>query len=216
MAIDTQNNSLAGLLSANPQNNTSSVLNSTNNEDEYSGKSFSASLAHSSDKVSISYRASKLNEIGQKFFSGTMHSSNIEALTQSLYEGGFLSEDEYLSLGGQAKKVSITSQAANFLNAYMGSGESLSSDDSRQMVKVINVIETMNKTPTDEQRVNEQKALEFITRVSQEMETNNTDDTIQEGFNMVLTVLTSLEKIRSGQVDTYATNSYQDIQDINE
>ncbi len=216
MAINTQNTSLAGLLSANPKNNTSSVLEGVSNEEGVSGKNYGAALVHSSDRVSISYRANKLQEIGQQFFSGSIHSSEIAALSQSLYEGGFLSEEEYVSLGGQVQQVSITSQAANFLNAYMGSGQALSKDDSEQIVKAISVIETMNENPTDEQRVNEQQALEFMTRYSEKIAANNTDDSVQEGFNMVLSVLTSLEKIRTGQVDVEALNSYQEIQNLNE
>jgi len=216
MAINTQNTSLSGLLNANPQNNTSSVLNNVSNEEGVASKNYSAGLAHSGDRVSISYRANKLQEIGQQYFSGSIHSSDIGALTQSLYEGGFLTEEEFMSLGGQVQQVSITSQAANFLNAYMGSGEALSKEDSEQMVKAINVIESMNENPTDEQRVNEQQALAFMTRFSEELQANNADESVQEGFNMVLSVLTSLEKIRTGQVDVEALNSYQDIQNINE
>jgi len=216
MAINTQNNSLSGLLNANPQNNTSSVLNTVSNDEGVSSKNYSAGLAHSGDRVSISYRANKLQEIGQQFFSGSIHSSDIGALTQSLYEGGFLTEEEFMSLGGQVQQVSITSQAANFLNAYMGSGEALSKEDSEQIVKAINVIENMNENPTDEQRVNEQQALAFMTGFSEELAANNADESVQEGFNMVLSVLTSLEKIRTGQVDVEALNSYQDIQNITE
>ncbi len=216
MTINTQNQSLTSLLNANPQSTTSGVLNKYSDSTAYSAKNYSSALEHSTDRVSISYRANKLQEIGLQFFSGSIHSSEIGALTQSLYEGGFLSEDEYLSLGGQAQQVSITSQAANFLNNYMGSGATLSNDDTEQMMQAITVIETMNETPTDEQRLSEQQALAFITQLSQQLESNNSDDDLQEGFNMVLSVLNSLQKIRSGQVDAAAVNSYQDIQNIND
>ncbi len=219
MTINTDHQNLTSLLNTNPQNSTtSSVLNKYSDNEEYSAKNYSSSLNQSSDRVSISYRANKLQEIGQKYFSGNINSSDIGALTQSLYEGGFLSEDEFMSLGGEVQQVSITSQATNFLNAYMGSGANLSKEDSEQIVQTINVIETMNGSPTDEQRLKEQQALEFITRFSQELVSNNGDNdsenTLKEGFTMVLSVLSSLQKIRSGQVDVAAVSNYQDIQNI--
>ncbi len=216
MTIDTQSSNLLSLLNSNSQNNASSVLKQATEEATHSAKNYSSILTQSSDRVSISYRANKLQEIGQQFFAGNIASNDIAALTQSLYEGGFLTEEEYLTLGGETQQIPITSQAANFLNAYMGSGEKLSADDSKQMIKAITVIETMNQNPSEQQRLNEQQALEFMTRFSQEQAAKDTDDSVQEGFDMVLSVLSSLEKIRTGQVDVDALNSYQEVQSIDE
>ena len=58
-----------------------------------------------SDKVSLSYRAEKLSKISTEFFGGTIQSSQIPALTQSLYENGFLNDSEYRDLGGAAKSI---------------------------------------------------------------------------------------------------------------
>ncbi len=216
MTIDTQNNNLLGLLNSNPKYSTSAALSETSEQDQYSPEDYGASLERSTDRVSISYRASKLNDISQKYFGGTIGSSDIAALTQSLFEGGFLTEEEFVSLGGQTQQVSITSESVNFLNRYMGSGEKLTNEQGKGIINAISVIENMNQNPTDLQLENEQKALSFINGFVMDLADKDTDEKIQQGFEQVQTVLSKLSDIRNGNVDIEALNSYQEIQQLQE
>ena len=76
---------------------------------------------NSADRVSLSYKAQKLNLIQAEFFAGPIRSDQIPALTQRLFEDGLISSQEYQQLGGVAasQKVSAVSESVHFLNRFI-------------------------------------------------------------------------------------------------
>lgn len=173
---------------------TPSLFSSLN---RHENRTLSSDLPLSQDRVSLSRRASTLNQISQTYFSGSISSSNIPALSQALYEGGFLTDEEFMALGGNLDEqgISSTSQANRFINRFLSSDAPLSDEDRTQFENVIGVISNMDQSPDAQQRINEQNALNFI-EAYRSRETFEDED-ILAGLSLVNDVLSSLEHIRT-------------------
>lgn len=182
--------------------NTPNLFSSLN---QYENRIVSNDFPLSQDKVSLSHRATTLSSISQTYFSGTISSSNIPALSQALYEGGFITDEEFVSLGGNlnGNEISTTSQANNFLNRYMSSGADISNQDRASLEDVIEVISGMDQYPDANQLLKEQQALSFIQSFQSELD--SADQDVKDGFQLVSDILHSLEKIRNGEVDPNMT-----------
>ena len=78
-------------------------------------------LPYSSDSVSLSYKGAKLSMISSEFFSGTIKSTDIPALTERLFQDGFINESELRALGGVKpdESTSQIKQSINFLNTVI-------------------------------------------------------------------------------------------------
>lgn len=189
--------------------NSSNLFSALN---QYENRTLSHDMPLSRDQVSISHRANALHNISQTYFSGTIASDNIPALSQALYEGGFLTSEEFIALGGNLddQGISITSQANHFLNRYLSSDESISDSDRNQLQNVIDVITNMDQTPDKNQRLKEQEALNFITDFQNRVDTD--DSEITDGISLVVDVLKGLEQIRNGEVDAKSIAQYESIQ----
>lgn len=148
------------------------------------------------DKVSISYKAEKMRAISAEFFNGPMKSSQINELTQRLYEGGFLTEVQFNSLTGTSKPISAVSDAASSFNRFiMAEGGNLDSDTTKALIGVARVLENINAPVTEESRAHEQAALQFISDFAKEWPADKAED--QEVFSKVQDVLAALDKTRN-------------------
>ena len=193
--------------------NSSNSRNLFSTLNQYENRTLPDNLPYSQDTVSISHRASTLNHISQTYFSGTIQSSDIPALSQALYEGGFLSDDEYISLGGAIDEqgISVTSQANHFLNRYLTSGEDISEEDRSQLSNVIDVINNMDQSPDEQQRLKEQQALDFMADYKDRLATDDSD--ILAGIGLVYDVVLGLEQVRIGDLDAASIAAYESVQD---
>lgn len=166
-----------------------------------------------SDKVSLSYRAEKLSKISTEFFGGTIQSSQIPALTQRLYENGFLNDNEYRDLGGAQQKVSAISQANAFISRQILTETDSNSDTARQLVKVASVLANMDAKTTPELRRAEADAYEFVASYSEKLQQQNAPADVRKGFTNVMQVLEALDKVRKQEQNTGALSSYASVQE---
>lgn len=166
-----------------------------------------------SDKVSLSYRAEKLSKISTEFFGGTIQSSQIPALTQRLYENGFLNDSQYRDLGGAQQKVSAISQANAFISRQILAEPDGNSEMARQLVQVANVLANMDAPTTPELRRAEADAYEFMASHSEALQQQGAPEELRQGFARVMEVLEALDKVRKQEQSTGALSSYASVQE---
>lgn len=170
--------------------------------------------ADSSDKVSFSYRAEKLSRISAEFFSGTINSSQIPALTQRLYEDGFLSNSDFQALGGQTQQVSAIAEASNFLNSFiLNEAVDGDSEAAKSLLNVVDVIGRMDERATPAQRRAETEAFDYVANYTDLLKEAGAPDDIVAGFENVLDVLTALDTVRKNEQSTGALASYASVQE---
>ena len=167
-----------------------------------------------SDKVSLSFRAEKLQKISAEFFNGTISSSQIPALTQRLFEDGFLTTSDYQMLGGQTQKVSAISEATSFVSRFILE-EAVDGDQeaARELIKVADVLANMDLKSTPELRRAEAEAYEFVANYADLLQEVGAPADIQKGFANVLDVLSALDKVRKQEQSTGALSSYASVQE---
>ncbi len=166
------------------------------------------------DKVSLSFRAEKLQKISAEFFNGTISSSQIPALTQRLFEDGFLTSSDYQMLGGQTQKVSAISAASSFISRFILE-EAVDGDQeaARELIKVADVLANMDLKSTPELRRAEADAYEFVANYAELLQEVGAPADIQKGFANVLDVLSALDKVRKQEQSTGALSSYASVQE---
>lgn len=166
------------------------------------------------DQVSLSLRSSKLQKISADFFSGIIKSSQIPALTQRLYEEGFLDDKDYRLLGGQTQKVSVISEANSFINrSLMSAIEDGKQDEALELAKVSTALAEIDLKSTAERRQVEKQALAYIQTKLQSLQQEGAPSNLLKGFQNVADVLAALEKVRQQESSTGALASYSQVQD---
>ena len=114
-----------------------------------------------SDSVSLSYKGAKLGMISAEYFSGTVKSSDIPALTERLYQDGFINEAEYRALGGVKadESTSQIAQSVNFLNEFiMGEAVDGDSDGAKNLMLAVDALQRMDEPSTESSRRKETEA----------------------------------------------------------
>lgn len=220
MDINSSSSSYQNLLAMLGKNVSSSINtasnsgNSVTSNDSVSSSPSSPtrSLQLGKDKVSISLHADKLSRITKEFFSGTMSSSDIPALTQRLFKDGFISASEFQSLGGKEDDISTINQASNFLNTYIAN-ESVDGDSeaAKEILNIINVIDRMDESITPKQRQAEVNAFDFATSYTEKLKDSGTSEDVIAGFENVVDVLSALNKVRSDTFNGNTLNSQEQI-----
>lgn len=191
-----------------------SAVAAQNGDGNQSASSGTAASSDSNDKVSFSYRAEKLSRISAEFFSGTISSSQIPALTQRLYEDGFLSSGDLQALGGQTPKVSAIAEASNFLNRFiLDEAVDGDSEAAKSLLNVVEVIGRMDESVTPARRRAEAEAYDFVANYTDLLKEAEAPADIIEGFDNVLNVLTALDKVRKNEQSTGALASYASVQE---
>lgn len=163
------------------------------------------------DKVTLSYRAAKMQKISAEFFSGTISSSQIPALTQRLYEDGFLTDQEFNKLGGQTQKVSAVSEASSFINRM--AMQTTDKTEQQSYAQVADVLANIDIKSTPELRKNEAQAFEFISLKREQLEQQGAAQNLIDGFKNVEKVLGALDKVRKQEQSTGALSSYAQVQE---
>lgn len=217
MAINNSVNSYQNLLSMLGQQTSASTSSLTETETDSETKTSKASSQYAvqeGEKVSVSVRAEKLSRISSEFFSGTIRSDQIPDLTQRLYEEGFLSEQEFRTLGGKTQNVSAITEASNFLNRFiLDEAVDGDSEAAKSLLNVVSVIEGMDDSATVEKRRAETEAYEYISDYTALLQEAGAPADIIDGFENVKDVLSALNKVRTSEQTTGALSSYASVQE---
>lgn len=165
------------------------------------------------DKVSLSYQGDKMKAISREFFSGTIHSSQIPALTQRLYEEGFISGEEFKQLGGAQQEVPVLSEASAFVNKWaLEALQNQDPDTAQQVIKVADALANVNLQSTPARRQAEAEAYDIMSRLAQQYQQEGADSTKLEGINKVLDVLSALAKVRNSEQANGAVLGYEQVE----
>lgn len=213
MDVNNSNTNYKDLITQLKQSN-SNAKAVTNELAERSQTARNLSKLADTDTVSVSYKAAKLQKISSEFFSGIIHSSQISALTERLYQDGFLTDTEFQSLGGQTQKVSAVSQASSFVNQQiMQEADSGDKDSLKQLIQVADVLANINVKATPEIRQAEKQAYDFVSNLADRKQEEGADKSVVAGLKNVLDVLSVLDQIRKQEYSTGALASYGSVQE---
>lgn len=176
------------------------------------------SLPHSasSDSVSLSYKGAKLSMISAEYFSGTIKSSDIPALTQRLYQDGFINESEFRGLGGVKadESTSQIAQSVNFLNDFiMGEAVDGDSEGAKSLMLAVDVLQRMDEASTADSRRKETEAYEFVSGYTEILKETQAPADLIQSFEQVLKVFEALDTVRKNEQQTGALASYASVQE---
>jgi hypothetical protein len=170
----------------------------------------------SNDSVSLSYKGAKLGMIAAEYFSGTVKSTDIPALTERLYQDGFINESEYRSLGGVKadESTSQIGQSVHFLNDFiMGEAVDGDSEGAKSLMLAVDVLQRMDEASTTESRRKETEAYEFVSGYTEILKETHAPADLINGFEQVLKVFEALDTVRKNELQTGALASYASVQD---
>jgi hypothetical protein len=170
----------------------------------------------SGDSVSLSYKGAKLGMIAAEYFSGTVKSTDIPALTERLYQDGFINEAEYRSLGGVKadESTSQIGQSVHFLNDFiMGEAVDGDSEGAKSLMLAVDVLQRMDEASTTESRRKETEAYEFVSGYTEILKETHAPADLINGFEQVLKVFEALDTVRKNELQTGALASYASVQD---
>jgi hypothetical protein len=211
MDINNQAQSYQGLLN---------MLNGkpTNEGSETSQQRIVDSLPYSAsnDSVSLSYKGAKLGMISAEYFSGSVKSSDIPALTERLYQDGFINESEYRALGGVKadESTSQIAQSVNFLNDFiMGEAVDGDSEGARSLMLAVDVLQRMDEASTAGSRRKETEAYEFVSGYTEILKETQAPADLINSFEQVLKVFEALDTVRKNEQQTGALASYASVQE---
>ncbi len=172
--------------------------------------------ASSADSVSLSYKGAKLGMISAEYFSGTVKSSDIPALTERLFQDGFINESEYRSLGG-VKADEATSQIAqsvNFLNDFiMNEAIDGDSEGAKSLMLAVDALQSMDEASTAVSRRKESEAYEFVSGYTEILKETQAPADLVNSFEQVLKVFEALDTVRKNELQTGALASYASVQE---
>jgi hypothetical protein len=177
---------------------------------------YSHSGSSASDTVSLSYKGAKLSMISAEYFSGTVKSSDIPALTERLYQDGFINEAEFRNLGGGKadKPTSQVAQSVHFLNDFIMS-ESVDGDSegAKSLMLAVDVLQKMDEASTADSRRKETEAYEFVSGYTEILKETNAPADLVANFEQVLQVFEALDTVRKNEQKTGALASYASVQE---
>ena len=176
------------------------------------------SLPYSSsgDSVSLSYKGAKLGMISAEYFSGTVKSSDIPALTERLYQDGFINESEYRSLGGVKadESTSQIAQTVHFLNDFiMGEAVDGDSEGAKSLMVAVDVLQRMDEASTVDSRRKETEAYEFVSGYTEILKETHAPADLVNSFEQVLKIFEALDTVRKNELQTGALASYASVQE---
>src|SRR5690554_2982619 len=178
MDINNSNTNYKDLITQLKQSN-SNAKAVTNEPAERSQTARNLSKLADTDRVSVSYKAAKLQKISSEFFSGIIHSSQIPALTERLYQDGFLTEAEFQTLGGQTQKISAVSQASSFVNQQIAqASDSNNKANLKQLIQVADVLANINVKATPELRQAEKQAYDFVSALADSKQEEGAEESV--------------------------------------
>jgi hypothetical protein len=167
----------------------------------------------SSDSLSLSIRSQKLSAISKEFFNGPIASNNVAALSQSLYENGFINNNDLQSLGGEQAEQSTIAQSKHFINSFMFEASKQGDEKTISMLEPIALaIDNMDSASTSSQRQNEVVALDNANQVLAHLKEIGADTSLISEFENVVDVLSTLDTLRQNDQVNQGVAEYEAIQ----
>ncbi len=149
------------------------------------------------DSVTLSWKSQKLSAISKEFFNGPIASNNIAALTQSLYENGFLSGTDLQTMGGEYAEQDSITKAKHTLNSFALQASKKGDDNSVSLLSTIaSAIDNMDLPSTQELRQIEIIAVDYAQQFLAKLQQVPANDTLIAEFENVVDVVSTLDTLR--------------------
>ncbi|NVK38018.1 MAG: hypothetical protein HWE18_08845 [Gammaproteobacteria bacterium] len=204
------NSPLPSLISSLYQNNASL------SESQASEDATNAYIPSTRDdsKVTLSLRSQKLSAISKEFFNGPIASENIAALTQSLYENGFLNGTDLQSLGGQYTEQNNITKAKHTLSSFTLEASKHGDENTVSILNTItSALDNMDQPSTQQLRQTEIIALDFAQQFLANLQQIPADEALIKDFENVVDVLSTLDTLRQNDQLEDGSQTYQSIEE---
>ena len=207
------NNPLPSLISRLYQDNNNLGASLSTNQADESDNNINPSVQSSSRELSLSIRSQKLSAISKEFFNGPIASKNIAALSQSLYENGFINTHELQAIDNTNTEQSTITQSKHFINSFMFEASKQGDSQTMSMLEpIVTAIDNMDSSASSAQRQNEMTALDNATQILEKLKGLNSDDALIAEFENVVDVLSTLDSVRKNDQAKQGIAEYEAIQ----
>ncbi|MFT5594432.1 MAG: hemoglobin-like flavoprotein [Oceanicoccus sp.] len=167
----------------------------------------------SSRELNLTMRSQKLSAISKEFFNGPIASNNMAALSQSLYENGFLSSTELHALDNTQTEQSTITQSKHFINSFMFEASKQGDSQTLSMLEPIaQAIDNMDAVASNRQRQTEVIALDNANQILAHLKDLNSDEALIKEFENVVDVLSTLDTLRQNDQAKQGVAEYEAIQ----
>lgn len=173
------------------------------------------SIASSTDtkELSLSIRSQKLNDISKAFFNGPIASKDIAALSQSLYENGFINNQELSAMGKDTTEQSSITQSKHFISSFMFEASKQGDTQTLAMLDPIEqALTNMDAAATQKQRQTEVVALDNAEQLLTYLQDRGADEGLIKAFEEVVDVLSTLDTLRKNDQINQGVSEYESIQ----
>ena len=178
-----------------------------------SDNELSESVQSTSRELSLSIRSQKLSAISKEFFNGPIASKNMAALSQSLYENGFISSSELQAIDNTKTEQSTITQSKHFINSFMFEASKQGDSQTLSMLEPIaQAIDNMDAVGNSTQRQIEVTALDNANQILEHLKTLNSDEALITEFENVVDVLSTLDTIRQNDQAKQGIAEYESMQ----
>lgn len=192
-------------------NNLGTSLNTSATPD--SDNDLSESVQSTSRELSLSIRSQKLSAISKEFFNGPIASKNMAALSQSLYENGFISNSELQAIDNTKTEQSTITQSKHFINSFMFEASKQGDSQTLSMLEPIaQAIDNMDAVGGSRQRQTEVTALDNANQILEHLKTLKSDEALITEFENVVDVLSTLDTVRQNDQTKQGIAEYESMQ----
>lgn len=192
-------------------NNLGTSLNTSATQD--SDNDLSESVQSTSRELSLSIRSQKLSAISKEFFNGPIASKNMAALSQSLYENGFISNSELQAIDNTKTEQSTITQSKHFINSFMFEASKQGDSQTLSMLEPIaQAIDNMDAVGGSRQRQTEVTALDNANQILEHLKTLKSDEALITEFENVVDVLSTLDTVRQNDQTKQGIAEYESMQ----
>ncbi|MFY0642012.1 MAG: hypothetical protein JXR16_13255 [Bermanella sp.] len=192
-------------------NNLGTSLNTAATPD--SDTDLSESVQSTSRELSLSIRSQKLSAISKEFFNGPIASKNMAALSQSLYENGFISSSELQAIDNTKTEQSTITQSKHFINSFMFEASKQGDSQTLSMLEPIaQAIDNMDAVGSNRQRQTEITAQDNANQILEHLKTLNSDEALITEFENVVDVLSTLDTVRQNDLTKQGIAEYESMQ----
>jgi len=166
-----------------------------------------------SSELSLSIRSQKLSAISKEFFNGPIASENIAALSQSLYENGFINNQELQAMGAETPEQTTITQSKRFISSFMFEASKQGDEPTLTMLEPIaQAITNMDSASTSKQRQTEVVALDNAKQMLTHLNEIGADEALIKEFENVVDVLSTLDTLRQSDQLKQGVAEYETIQ----
>ncbi len=186
---------------------------STQSDNDLTPSTSNPSQQAGSSELSLSIRSQKLSAISKEFFNGPIASENIAALSQSLYENGFINNQELQAMGAETPEQTTITQSKHFISSFMFEASKQGDEATLSMLEPIaQAINNMDAASTSKQRQIEVVALDNAKQMLSHLNEVGADEALIKEFENVVDVLSTLDTLRQSDQLKQGVAEYETIQ----